>query len=554
MDPQKKIRVGILINRASTSAWSYEVLKEISESDYAELVLVIYNGDERKKQPKRLTINKFFSRFNYLLSYLYDRLDSRLFKAKQDAFKTFDLKELLSGIHSITVVPDAKGLSQWFPRKDIEEIKKHNPDVLIRLGFSILKGEILTTARYGTWSLHHGDNKVNRGGPPGFWEIYFNQPVTGSILQVLTEDLDNGTVLYKSYAATHKYSVALNKNALYWKSGKFFTRKLKELYHDGFESLRTQFYRDINFYDRPLYTRATNLQMLNFFFRLFGKMLSKGIQNLFKRNQWFLLYAFNRTGEVTQSMRKFKKLYPQSDRFWADPCLVFKDNKYYIFIEEKLDSHKDAHISVIEMDEKGNYQQPKKVLDTGYHLSYPFVFEYEGSWYMMPETKSKNSIEVYKCAGFPHQWEFHKTILSDVKAVDPTLFNHNNKWWLFTGIADGNSISRNDELFIFHSTSPFGPWIPHEKNPVVSDVRRARPAGKIIRYKNKIYRPSQDCSVTYGYGFRMNEIITLNEQAYEEQEIDFIEPNWNKNMRGTHTFCFEHNLTVVDGFRKKWKF
>ncbi len=542
-----------MLNRASTSAWAYEVLKEISTSDYAEIGLVIYNGDERKKKKKKLTVQKFFSRFNYLLSYAYDIIDSKIFKAKPDAFKSVDLKDLLAGTPSITVVPDAKGISQWFPKADIENIKSHNIDVLIRLGFSILKGDVLSATPYGIWSLHHGDNKVNRGGPPGFWEIYLGQPVTGTVLQVLSEDLDNGVVLYKSYAATHKYSVNLNKNSIYWKSGKFFTRTLKELHNHGFDYIKKQHHQDLNFYDRPLYTRATNIQVLKFAVMMKWKLFTKGIQNVFYRNQWFLLFGLSKNGEIIQSMRRLKKLMPPKDRFWADPCVIYKDNRYYIFLEEKYASQKNAHISLIEMDEKGNYSPSKKVLDTGFHLSYPFVFEHEGSFFMMPETKSKNAIEVYKCKKFPDQWEFHKTILENVKAVDPTLFFHNDKWWLFTGIADGNSISRNDELFIFYGDSPFGPWKAHEKNPVISDVRRARPAGKIIHYKNKIYRPSQDCSVTYGYGLRMNEIIQLTENEFEEREVDFIEPFWKSGMKGTHSFCFENNMTMIDGVHKRLK-
>ncbi len=37
-----------------------------------------------------------------------------------------------------------------------------------------------------------------------------------------------------------------------------------------------------------------------------------------------------------------------------------------------------GHISVIRMDEQGVYSEPVKVLERPYHLSYPFVFEWEG--------------------------------------------------------------------------------------------------------------------------------------------------------------------------------
>jgi hypothetical protein len=549
--PAKKIRVGIMLNGLSTTAWAYEMLQEISAGDYAEICLVILNGDKGKK--KKYTFAKFRSRFNYLLSYVYEGIDRKLFKTSPDAFESVKLTDFFRNTATIEVIPESKGLSQWFSPHDIAEIKKNNIDVLIRLGFSILKGDILHATPYGIWSLHHGDNKVNRGGPPGFWEMYLNQPVTGTILQVLSEDLDNGLVLSKTWGSTHKYSLSISKNSFYWKSGKLFTRRLKELHQSGFEKLKQAHHHDFYFYDRTKYTRPTNSQVLRFLLKLSWKVVSRALPNLFRRNQWFLMYGLRKDGSMVQSMHKLKKIIPPADRFWADPFVVYKDETYYIFIEEKFSSAKCAHISVIEMDGKGNYSQPRKVLDTGYHLSYPFVFEYEGNRYMMPETTSRKTIEVFKCIRFPDQWELHKTIFENIKAVDPTLFFHDHKWWLFAAVADGSSVSRNDELFIYFSDSPFGPWRSHPENPVVSDVRRARPAGKIFRYRNKIYRPSQDCSVTYGYALRMNEIITLNETSYLEQEVDFIEPLWNEDLNGTHTFCFEHNLTMIDGVRKRWK-
>jgi methionyl-tRNA formyltransferase len=70
-----------------------------------------------------------------------------------------DCSTLLTGIESIEVKPVGKK----FIHKEL--------GVLLRFGFNILSGEILTVARYGVWSYHHGDNDYYRGGPPHFWEL-----------------------------------------------------------------------------------------------------------------------------------------------------------------------------------------------------------------------------------------------------------------------------------------------------------------------------------------------------------------------------------------------
>lgn len=78
-------------------------------------------------------------------------------------------------------------------------VRNSRPHFMLRFGFRILKGEILKVAPYGVWSYHHGDPSKFRGQPPGFWEIYSGSPVTGSILQVLSEELDAGIVLYSGF-------------------------------------------------------------------------------------------------------------------------------------------------------------------------------------------------------------------------------------------------------------------------------------------------------------------------------------------------------------------
>ena len=65
-----------------------------------------------------------------------------------------------------------------------------------------LKGEILNICRLGIISFHHGDNNFNRGGPPGFWEVFNREPSTGFIIQRLTEEIDGGDVIFKGKITT----------------------------------------------------------------------------------------------------------------------------------------------------------------------------------------------------------------------------------------------------------------------------------------------------------------------------------------------------------------
>ena len=82
-----------------------------------------------------------------------------------------------------------------FPAAEIARITAEHVDLLIRLGGrGIYRGAILDAATHGMVSIHHGDNRLYRGGPPGFWEIMNGEAHCGYIVQRLTRVLDGGQV------------------------------------------------------------------------------------------------------------------------------------------------------------------------------------------------------------------------------------------------------------------------------------------------------------------------------------------------------------------------
>ena len=72
---------------------------------------------------------------------------------------------------------------------------------------------------------------------------------------------------------------------------------------------------------------------------------------------------------------------------------------------------------------------------------------------MCPETKENNDIRVYKCVNFPLQWELHKILFSDVKAVDTTIFKYNQKYWLLSNIDSTSLGNCGSELHLFYADS-----------------------------------------------------------------------------------------------------
>lgn len=549
--PARPLRIGLLIDSFVQRKWIHQVVSEIQSSGFAEIAVVIKNDAPSKPPQGRL--KSYWQNRKYLLYALYEKIDERRVRVTPNAFEPVDLLPLLTNIPVVPVTPEMKKFSDWFPADSLAQIRTFDLDVALCFGFRILKGEALNIARHGVWSFHHGDNLVNRGGPAGFWEVMEGTPVTGSVLQILTEDLDNGAVIYRSWSPTaDRFSVKANRNNLYWKSVPFVLRKLKDLADGGATSVGPEDNPVYRPYSNRLYKMPTNGEMFSRLSRLGARYAASKFQAARYSDQWALAYRFKTgAGDMNNTLYRFKRLLPPKDRFWADPFAVKDGDRYYVFLEELLYETGKGHISMIELDRKGVVKGPTKVLEREYHLSYPCVFEWNGDYYMVPETAANKTVELYKARSFPVAWQLEKVLMTDVRAKDATLAEIDGKWWMFVSIAE-HSIP--DELYLFRAESPLGPWTPHPRNPVKSDVRGSRPAGALFNWNGDLYRPAQDSSGRYGYAISLNRITDLDDKAFREEQVSSILPNWDKDLLATHTISIVEDLTVVDCLikRSRW--
>lgn len=230
----------------------------------------------------------------------------------------------------------------------------------------------------------------------------------------------------------------------------------------------------------------------------------------------------------------------------ADSFVIEKENKTYIFFEEfVIEPNRKGYLSVAELDTKNSKMvNIQKVLEKEHHLSYPFVFEYKDEWYMIPETHSNFTIDLYKFTSFPYKIEKVKTLIDNIDAVDTTLAIKDNIVYLFTNIKKDGKI-HNDNLSLFYSSDLLNEeFTQHPKNPLNSDNRYARMAGSILKEDNKLYRIAQDCSINYGSCMYKFEIVELSSTNYKEKLAETIYPP--KGCNASHTYSKSKNFIVVD--------
>jgi hypothetical protein len=249
----------------------------------------------------------------------------------------------------------------------------------------------------------------------------------------------------------------------------------------------------------------------------------------------------------------WRDLPDDGSRFYADPFPFEHDGRTYLLVEDFVHAAGYGVISVVEFDNNGPIGAPRPVLDTGSHLSYPFVFRHRDAIWMIPESGTAETIDLYRAASFPDTWVKEATLISGVVASDATLFEHSGRWWMLATVRD-NGGAFSDALHVWSAPDITGPWSPHRGNPVLVDIATARPAGHVVLRDGKLIRPFQDCRAGYGAALGLAEITRLDDEVFEQRVETIMRagPLWPG--RRLHTLNRAGRLECIDGSGTARKF
>ncbi|RWZ58065.1 hypothetical protein EQV77_09780 [Halobacillus fulvus] len=241
----------------------------------------------------------------------------------------------------------------------------------------------------------------------------------------------------------------------------------------------------------------------------------------------------------------------RKDVFYADPFMYRDGDSWKIIMEEVDHRVVKGFISEWTLDENGKVKEDKGTIQLPVHLSYPYMIQYEGDFYCIPESSAAKEAVLYK---WMDGWQPVKTLIAGFAAIDSTIIQHENRWWLFCTRATSYR-GDNEELHVFYADELMGEWTPHPLNPVKIDVRSSRPAGTPFYNKGELYRPAQDCSKTYGGRIAINRVQTLTVDDFEEETVKIIDPVQDSDYSsGVHTISFVNDQAVVDGKRTEYRF
>jgi hypothetical protein len=534
-----KLRIGLLCDNKFISNWQFHILTALQKSEYAAIILIIETAIQNDSRPGKKPI----------IYKIHERIDRSIYKGSYDYNKKHDLNSFSDIIPKIPLPSPESNSTKFGETRDL--IREYCLDVILNFTSAEHNKSINQLAKYGIWSFILGDHS---GPSLGYWEVVREIPVTHGSLQISLFGESEKITFALTGLATQPNSIYLNRNQLYSQAPLIIPRKIQELFN--YDHSTNSFSRLVNNTpvnkkeDLDLFNYPTNFSAFINLLRLSYRFIIRNL--LYKKiGEWRIKFKFSdniKPKNLHFNTDDFRTIPSPSDRFWADPFIVSSNNYHYFFVEEFLYRRGKGQIAVIKMDKEGNLIENNTIIDTPYHTSYPYIFESKDSLYMIPESLENNAIELYRCVSFPNHWKFMMNIMDSVSAVDTSVVFHNNKWWLFTCIDETyNQGHYFNDLFLFYSDDLLsGNWKSHPLNPVISDIKVCRPAGRIFKDGNSIFRPSQDCSGYYGRALNFNQIMTLNETEYEEILVNKVSPDQNSNFKGTHTYNSNEFIEVID--------
>ncbi len=519
-------------------AWEAECINNLISSGYAEPVLLIRDVT---KQENELVLKKLFRS-----SFLAEMYDTWWLRRRAKSLKKVNMIDALKNVRCIDCKEIQKSkFSQSCTDEDIKIIESYQLDFILRFGFNTVQGKILGAAQYGVWSYHHDVKNLHKGSPPCFWEIFHGAPKTEAILQRLTDRLDGDIILYRGFFKTSLASYVTNLDRVYLGSADWCARVCAEIVMGQTE----KFQESPSISQIPIYRYPTNLQFIYFLLQMLVSLIKRVWRLGLYIDIWNVGITENCIEQILDNRYidniKWIKQH-KANHFVADPFSYVWNGKYHILAED-FDYASSGRLVEFVLPDSFEQLSFKTVMENPFHMSYPYIFSENGEIYCIPEMHESNKVILYKKVR--DKWQVVQTLLEELPVVDPTLFKYHELYWLFFTLAN-DGLYGNLKLYAYYAESFDSIYQPHPLNPLKCDVGSSRSAGQPIMVDGQLYRPSQDCSETYGGAVVMNQVLRLSPVEFEEVAIAHIKPSETSPYpHGLHTINALENTTLVDSKR-----
>lgn len=535
-----KKTVALLVNATNQAGWIHEIAQWLARQEDFHVAALIVAWDDTPTAERSLPWTR-----DPLGTVA--RLESRMLETRQRAqLATSDLGASLppgTPVLDLAITRGAGGRVAA-DTEQLGALMALRLDVILVLGAPAVRGELASLPAAGVWMPVHSELKDQQDvAHAGFWEVY--------------QRADHTTVKLWRLGATEQADELIDARSfnteVFWLKNRARALSLGNLMiFDTLQAMARPERRKQPSSSLQIHTAMTRPQPVQrdgmaYLARQAWLASSMVLRRAMKRNvRWRIGMCPTGREEVVTSDAAV--MVPPKDRFFADPFVYTRNGQPYIFFEDYYFRERKGKISVATYID-GAFRFLGVVLDLPYHLSFPYIFEYGGDTYMVPETCGNRTIELWKCTEFPLKWELHCTLMNNISAVDTIVFPYGGRWWLFTNIDRTDGLSHCDELFAFHADRPDSDrWEPHALNPIVHSPVKARNAGMIMAQDGSVVRCAQSQGFQhYGKGVSLNRIEELTPHTYREADGPVHYPNFlRKPFASMHHWHHHGGHTVFD--------
>jgi hypothetical protein len=547
MDGVRTSRVGVVVAGPRIPRAAIELIDWLQQSQSAEgmCCLVVVDGIA-SAEPAAQTGSHVGDLLRSTVWAAIERAESRRLRGSYfDGFAATSWVEpnTLEGqlaVRHITAAADG-GVTD----SDRAHLRDASLGLLVQFGETPLEEQLAGLARAGLLKVCHGEGLLAPDAPWGYWEVLRRDGGTGFDIRHIPGDGGPCRSILAGKLPTQSYCL-LNQAALSRRSGHYMKRVLEQFFDSGtLPEPRADLPRSGEYRSRP-----SAFDGVSYAFRSVARMLVGRLRSLLGlEERWGISYIDRGWRDAVLS--KGTAVANPPGRFFADPFLHVHDGRVFCFVEDYVDTKKRGLISALEFERTGA-KDLGNVIEEDFHLSFPYLFTFEGQLFMCPESNESGQIRIYRCTEFPLRWQLHSVAMQGVCAVDTMIFESAGRWWMLTNIDPAPKMKTFGELHLFSATDPLsGTWKPHPMNPLVIDPATARNGG-LLRDGASIYRVAQARAFgSYGSYASIFRITALSDTSYREECVASVTPAFRRGLTGSHHMHSAGSHTVWD--HKRWE-